>query len=367
MKSITLFFLALLCLSCSSQEDDGTTEDVSALYFPPLNDNVWETITPDELEWDQEKLQDLYTFLEQNETRAFIVLKDGKMVVEKYWGQELQGGNDFRQDSQWYWASAGKSLTATLIGIAQENGNLNIADKTSKYLGTGWSSMPAEKENLITLRNHLTLTTGADYAVPDLDCTSPDCIKYLNDAGSQWYYHNATYTLLHRVLENATNQTNNQFTTAALKSKIGMDGQWSSTNGSNEVYFSTPRSAARFGLLTLNKGNWDGTKILDDLDYFTSMTTTSQPLNPSYGYLWWLNGKESVQFPGATNSVASSITPSAPRDMISALGKNGQFIDVIPSLNLVVIRMGDISDQQPVPVLFHNQLWEKLSLIVSGI
>jgi hypothetical protein len=90
------------------------------------------------------------------------------------------------------------------------------------------------------------------------------------------------------------------------------------------------------------------------------MTNTSQSINESYGYLWWLNGKSSVVFPDSTTSIASSVSPSGPTDMISALGKNGQFIDVVPSLDMIVIRMGDTSAQEPVPVLFHDEMWAKI-------
>jgi CubicO group peptidase (beta-lactamase class C family) len=62
--------------------------------------------------------------------------------------------------------------------------------------------------------------------------------------------------------------------------------------GFNNIYFSTARSMARFGLLNLNKGIWDTVPILNDTNYFTEMTTTSQDMNRSYGYLWWLNGKK---------------------------------------------------------------------------
>ncbi|MFT7386736.1 MAG: hypothetical protein ACI82E_001503, partial [Nonlabens sp.] len=61
----------------------------------------------------------------------------------------------------------------------------------------------------------------------------------------------------------------------------------------------------------------------------------------------------------------SSVTPSGPIDMISALGKNGQFIDVVPNLNLVVIRMGDTPAQETVPVLFHEEMWAKIADIIN--
>ena len=73
-------------------------------------------------------------------------IADGKIVLEKYFGT-------FTQDSIHYWASAGKSLTATMIGIAQQKGLLNINDSVSKYLGVGWSSETRQKEKLITNKN----------------------------------------------------------------------------------------------------------------------------------------------------------------------------------------------------------------------
>lgn len=356
----SLAVLIILFSSCTSSDDSGIIEDpIEFTYFPPITGTEWETSTPESLNWDIQKLSELNTFLETNETRAFIILVDGKIVVEEYWNNDLLG-QPFTSESNWYWASAGKSLTATLIGIAQEEGFLNINDKTSDYLGSGWTSMSQAQEDLITIKNHLTFTTGIDYNVTNQDCYDPSCLNYLNNPNNEWYYHNATYLITHDILEAATGVTNNEYTNTAIKNKIGMTGLWANTAQSSNLFFSNARSAARFGLLTLNGGNWDGTAVLNDTSYFTTMTNSSQTINPSYGYLWWLNGKDSVVFPGSTASIPSSITPSAPQDMISALGKDGQFIDVIPSLNMVVIRMGDTSAQEPVPVLFHDEMWEKL-------
>lgn len=82
-------------------------------YFPPLSGDQWATIDPKDLDWCEEGVAGLYSFLEEKETKAFIVLKDGKIAVEKYFGT-------FTKDSIWYWASAGKSLAGFLTGMAQE-------------------------------------------------------------------------------------------------------------------------------------------------------------------------------------------------------------------------------------------------------
>jgi CubicO group peptidase (beta-lactamase class C family) len=353
--------------SCSTDDNDSRDiPSVAELYFPPLNSTQWETTSPTDLQWDNQKLIELNSFLEQNETRAFIVLVDGKIVIEDYWNNDLLG-QPFDVNSSWYWASASKSLTGLMVGIAQEDGILEITDKTSDYLGNGWSNLPQAKEDLITIENQLTFTTGIDYNVSNLDCTDPSCLNYLTDAGTEWYYHNATYTLVKDLLEVASNNSLNDYTESTIENPIGMSGTWFPISGGfGSTYFSDARSAARFGLLTLAEGNWNVTTVLGDSNYFNAMTNTSQNINEAYGYLWWLNGKSSLRFPGSTATVPSSLTPSGPLDMISALGKNGQFIDVVPSINMVVIRMGNEPSGSLVPVTFHDEMWEKIMDIIEN-
>ena len=143
-----------------------------------------------------------------------------------------------------------------------------------------------------------------------------------------------------------------------------MDGFYNKAPGDfNNVYYSTPRSMARFGLLLLNKGKWDQTQIVPEA-YFNLMITTSQHINLSYGYLTWLNGKASSMAPGSQVVFPSQITANAPADMFAAIGKNGQLINIVPSKNLVVVRMGDSPDAFLVPFNFQNDLWAKLNAII---
>jgi CubicO group peptidase (beta-lactamase class C family) len=319
------------------------------LYFPPNNQTTWDTLSPSTLNWCPEKIEDLYTLLESNGTRSFILLKDGKIVLEKYFGNH-------GPLTPWYWASAGKSLTAFMVGIAQQEGALSISDPTSDYLGEGWTSCTPGQEAAITVRHQLTMTTGLDYGTNSSDCTADTCLLYLAEPGTRWSYHNGPYTLLDGVIESATGLSLNAYTDQKLKSITGMTGSFIMT-GENNVYYSTARSMARYGLLILNQGNWNGTPIMTDPDYFNAMVNTSQDLNNSYGYLWWLNGKPSFMVPGSQLVIPGSLNPNAPDDMIMALGKNGQFINVVPSQNIVLIRMGDSPDNSLVPFLFNNDIW----------
>ncbi|WP_346858601.1 serine hydrolase [uncultured Draconibacterium sp.] len=365
MKQIFFILGLIVLMACSkSDADPDNPETEQTLYFPPTNSGNWETTSPESLDWNIAALNELKTFLSDNGTRAFIVLKDGKIVVEEYWGKTILNTEDFNSDATWYWASAGKTLTAFLVGLAQEQGLLNITNKTSDYLGKNWSGLPEEKEDLIQVKHHLCMTTGLDYGVSNPDCTSPECLQYKADAGTQWYYHNAPYTLLEEVVSTVSNQSYNAFTDENIEQTTGMNGSWINL-GDNNVYWSTARDAARFGLLLLNKGSWDKTEIMHDTTYFHSMVNSSQSLNPSYGYLCWLNGKTSIIVPGLPNSFPVSLSANAPADLFAAMGKNGQFIEVVPGQNLVVIRMGEAPDNSMVPVVFHNDMWAKINAVIN--
>lgn len=327
-----------------------------ALYFPPLQGNTWDTISPATLGWCQDELDTLIDYLQVNNTKAFLLLKDGKMVVENYFGS-------FTRDSLWYWASAGKSLTAFAVGIAQQEGLLNIQDTTSDYLGAGWTDCPPIKEEKITIRNQLTMTSGLDDGVPDHYCTLDTCLQYLADAGTRWAYHNGPYTLLDSVIEVASGVSLNNFVTTRIKQQTGMDGFFLPV-GYNNVFFSRARSMARFGLLVLNQGNWNGTQVMSDTAYFNAMVQTSQTLNQSYGYLWWLNGKASFMVPGFQSVLPGNIMPSGPSDLIMALGKDGQMLNIVPSMNLVYVRMGDAPGTAEVPLFFNDTIWQKLNAVM---
>ena len=326
---------------------------VSQTYFPPNNSNVWDTLSPTNLSWCQNKIDSLYDFLEINNTKSFILLKDGKIVLEKYF-------NGHSDTSSWYWASAAKTITSFLVGMAQEEGYLEITDTSSNYLGNGWTNCNLIQENKITIWNQLTMTTGLDDNVSDPNCTNDNCLLYFSDPGSRWAYHNAPYTLLRPVIENATGQGINIYNYQKLLNPTGMTGLFL-YNGFNNIFYSTSRSMARFGLLILNNGNWDGNQIMTDTNYFNQMLNSSQSLNESYGYLWWLNGKTSYMLPGSQFVFNNELIPNAPVDLVAALGKNGQIINVVPSQNLVWIRMGDNPDNSLVPYTFNKEVWNYIN------
>ncbi|MES2882503.1 MAG: serine hydrolase [Bacteroidota bacterium] len=355
---ISLLSILFIFPACKKEPAPTPVTPGATNYFPPVGSTTWETTSAASLGWNETELTNLYTYLQQKNTKAFLIIKNGKIVAEKYFGT-------FTVDSNWYWASAGKTMTGFLVGIAQSEGLVNINNKSSQYLGTGWTTLPLAKENLITVRHQLTMTTGLDDAVPDEDCTLPGCMQYKADAGTRWAYHNAPYTILDKVVEAATNTSYNNYFQQKIRNPIGMNGLYLKT-GYNNVLYSTPRSMARFGLLLLNKGKWDKQTILSDTSYFNAQVNSSQSLNNSYGYLTWLNGKTSHMLPSTQIVFNGALTSNAPADMYAALGKNDQKIYVVPSQNLVVIRMGDSAGNPQLAVSsFDNELWGKLKTIIK--
>ncbi len=348
MRSATLLLAASFSLIAQRS-------GAQSLYFPPLIGNAWETTDPASLGWCPDRIDSLYSYLGAHHTKGFIVLKDGRIVLEHYFGS-------FTQDSIWYWASAGKTLTSTLAGIAQEEGYLNIDSLTSNYLGTGWTIAPPEKEALITVRDQLTMTTGLDDGVPDDHCTIDTCLVYLADAGTRWAYHNGPYTLLDQVIANATGQTFSAYSNSRIRNRIGMGGIWLTDADYNNTYWSKPRSMARYGLLALNHMVWNTDTILHDAAYFTNATTPSQSLNNSYGYLWWLNGQSSFMVPSLQIVFPGPMMPHAPADMFCGLGKNDQLLNVVPSRNMVLVRMGEYAyNTQSVAFQLDDTLWQLMA------
>ena len=344
-KQFLVLFLFLIPVISSSQE----------LYFPPAEPNAWQTLSPTSLGYCPSGIDSLYTYLDQNNTKAFILLKDGKIVLEKYFGT-------FAQDSLWYWASAGKTLIGFLVGVAQQENHLSIDDATSDYLGQGWTSCTRQQEQKITIRNLLSMTSGLNDGVANPECTDASCLQFLADAGTRWAYHNGAFTILGRVIDSATGRNLNQFMFSRLKNLIGMDGGFT-ISPDNLAYFSTPRSMARFGLLLLAEGMWESTPVLSNHTYYQAMTNSSQSLNPSYGYLIWLNGKSYYLTPLRQTIFPGSFNAEAPDDMFAALGKNGQLINLAPSQGLVWIRMGDppTSGSGLVTHDFNNEIWIRVN------
>ena len=326
--------------SCTAQD----------LYFPTA-DKDWEITSPEALGWDLKALESLFEYVEQTNAKSFLILKDGKIVAERYWTPD---GAAHAQ----YIMSSGKSITAFLIGIAREQGKLKLEQPASDFLGPGWSRATNAQEEAIWIEHILEMTSGLNGRM-----------AYEGKPGSIWKYNTEVYQQLHPLVEKAVGSTMQEFSRKVLFEPLGMRN----SRFRYHSFVMNARDMGRFGLMILAKGNWNGQPIMKDRAFFGAMLNSSQQLNQSYGYLWWLNGKESFRtVRQQRQALPGPLVPDAPKDMVCANGKGGQRIYIVPSLGLVVVRLGD----NPVDGLaaarnlsadgtqskFDNQLWGKLML-----
>lgn len=356
MRNITCVLLLLLSIvSCSKNDNEIQQTPTESMYYPSNTSASWETKSLSSLGWNQNAVQPLKDYLNQKGTKSFMILVNGRIVMEEYF-------NGHTATATWEWNSAGKTLVASTVGIAQQENLLNINNKVSDYLGTEWTSMPLNKENLITVKHLLTMTAGNDDTKQYVIKSN---LTYIADAGTRWAYSNI-FQKLTDVVNKASNKPFETYFNEKLKSKIGMEGFWN-FGTIFTIYHSNTKSMARFGLLALNKGKWNNEQIINE-SYFNESVSTSQSINPSYGYLWWLNGKTSFMIPNEQNVYQGFLVPNAPADMYAAMGAKDQRIYVIPSKKMAVIRMGDASD----PVNpnfavsgFDNELWGKINAVIN--
>lgn len=357
VNNLQFFFLFLLPIIFGCKKDDDGIQALpkESMYFPSNIDTAWETQSISNLGWNHSEVLSLIDFLEEKNTKSFMILVDGRIVLEEYF-------NGHTQNTSWQWNSAGKTLVTTTTGIAQQEGLLNINNKVSQYLGVGWTSEPKEKEDLITSKHLLSMTSGIN---DESELVIKSNLTYLADAGSRWSYHNVFQKLMDVVAE-ASGESFESYFNAELKNKIGMEGFWD--NGLIfKVYNSDTRSMARFGLLALNKGKWDNEQIVGEA-FFTESTSTSQNINPSYGYLWWLNGKASYMVPRSQAVYQGLLVPNAPADMYAAMGAQDQRLYLVPSKKMVIIRMGTASDPANPNFAvsgFDDDLWEKINAVIK--
>jgi CubicO group peptidase (beta-lactamase class C family) len=354
-KRLNVLLVFLLLLASCKKDNDEPTAPPATMYFPSVSNNTWETVSTSSLGWNQNAIQPLKDYLIQKNTKSFMILVNGRIVMEEYFSGHTAAAT-------WQWNSAGKTLTTAAIGIAQQEGLLSINNKVSQYIGAGWTNAPLAKENLITPRHLLTMSSGLS---DSSELVTKQNLTYMADAGTRWSYHNVFQKLMD-VVAGASNMSFDSYFTTKLKNKIGMDGFWN--NGIVfKVYHSNTRSMARFGLLALNKGKWGNEQIVNE-QFFNESISTSQTINPSYGYLWWLNGKSSYMIPGTQTVFPGTLIPNAPADTYAAMGAEDQRIYVVPGKKIVIIRMGNASDPNNPSFAvsgFDNELWGKINAVIG--
>lgn len=237
-----------------------------------------------------------------------------------------------------------KSWMNTLVGMQILEGKMSLDDN---YLFDHWE----DDRSKITLDHMLTMTSGIDWEeeygtmadATEMLYMSEDIVAVANDnllkytPGTHWYYSSGTSNMISGLLRNEMNNTNAylKYPYESFFNKLGMNNSLMEVDesgnyiGSSYGYAST-QDWAKFGLLYLHDGLWNGERLLPSgwIDYSTTEVPSS---NGKYGAHFWLN-KRGVAF------------PDAPYDTYSANGYNGQKTIIIPSKDLVIVRLGLNSD-----------------------
>lgn len=266
-------------------------------------------------------------------TRAVVVLYKNKLIAEKY-------DTGFTKDSKILGWSMTKSITSSAFGVLAKQGKIDI------YKPAPVAEWQNDERKNITINDLLHMNSGLEWEENyNTICDATKMLFLAENMGkvqldkpaqykpnTHWNYSSGTTNLLSLILRRQfkTQQEYLDFWYSAVIDKIGMSSMiveqdMTGTFVGSSYGWATARDWSKFGLLYLNKGNWNGEQILDEswVKYTATPTNTSEG---KYGAQFWLN--------------AGGKFPDAPRDMFYCNGYQGQMVAIIPSKDMVIVRMG---------------------------
>ena len=270
-------------------------------------------------------------------TVAYVVIKNDSIIFEEYW-------NGYSADSSSNSFSMAKSWISTLVGIAIKEGAIeSINQKACDFLPEFYEG----DNSKITIKHLLTMSSGLDwgedyhdplgqtaeaYFAPNLKKQMMR-LKAVEPPGEIFKYHSSCSQLLAFIVESATGQSVNEYTSEKLWKPMGAKhpALWNTdTKRGDEKAFccinSNARDFARLGKLYMNQGNWNGTQLLDS-NYVKEATSVSNLLdedgnkNVNYGYQFWIANRKGL-------------------DVCYTRGLWGQYVICIPEKDMIIVRLG---------------------------
>ena len=270
-------------------------------------------------------------------TVAYVVIKNDSIIFEEYW-------NGYSADSSSNSFSMAKSWISTLVGIAIKEGKIeSINQKACDFL----PEFCEGDNSKITIKHLLTMSSGLDwdedyhdplgqtaeaYFAPNLKKQMMR-LKAVEPPGEIFKYHSSCSQLLAFIVESATGQSVNEYTSEKLWKPMGAKhpALWNTdTKRGDEKAFccinSNARDFARLGKLYMNQGNWNGTQLLDS-NYVKEATSVSNLLdedenkNVNYGYQFWIANRKGL-------------------DVCYTRGLWGQYVICIPEKDMIIVRLG---------------------------
>ena len=326
-------------------------------YFPTSG---WQSMSPEMLGLDPAKLDAAVNFsTASSSTQAVMVVRHGYVAAEEYFA-----GTSASTRHQSY--SMAKSFSSALIGIAIAEGHVaSVDEKLCQYYPTYWDCADAsDLRSKITIDHAMNIMTGLQWNEDwSSDASGPnDAItgsiggmletvlgrEAVEEPGTRMRYSTGDPALLSGVFESAVGKSAEEYAQEVLFGPLGMTAiQWDAdAQGRTTTYAGiqgTAQEYAKLGLLYLNKGMWDGEQIVP-AEWVEKTTQGDAPCEDWYRYLWHQNPPARL---GAQPADCDALfcPPTAyadlPPDTYFAEGINGQFIFIIPSADMVVVRLAN--------------------------
>jgi CubicO group peptidase (beta-lactamase class C family) len=353
---LSALLLAAACSGGMSDEMGDLAADQQAedAIFPGAQ---WAQGDAAELGFDASKLEQVASEADP-ETMCMMVTRHGQVVGEWYYGDATVESVDVVM-------SVTQAYVSTLVGIAQDEGLLDIDDKVSQYIPE-WVGTDSEE---VTIRQILAHTSGRESTnsignaeLHDRLIRSEDPgqmaigLEQVHEPGTVWSQNLPAIELLNPILTAATGQDPADYAQEKLLGPIGATHtKFNKTNTGvtwmHSFLETTCEDAARFGYLILRKGNWNGTQIVSE-EWVEEATSPSQEFNPGWGFLWWLNRPgslvsiDNVLTPDYDEPSDLKLVPDAPDSMFWGLGFQGRLVQIDNATDTVVVRLGTGDEAQ---------------------
>jgi len=299
--------------------------------------------------WDEAALDELVAFARSRATDALRIEQDGVVIVD----DQRAEGTPFVGEI----ASAQKSVVALLVGIAVEDGIVDLDATVTSIIGDGWSAAPFEAD--VTVRHLMSMTSGLDEALAPI-----------GEPGAQWWYCNSAYHVVHDVLGATTAGRMQALSDDWLFGPIGASPRWYERPGTSSVavqpdarpklgLLASTDDLCRIGRLVAERGRVDGRTLLSATT-IEELTERSQAHNPSYGLLWWRNDLDGYRVGRDNPLQPGPPIPSAPTSLAAALGAEDQKLYVWPDERIVVARLGERGGPRTLETVssFDEELWQ---------
>jgi len=358
-KALTGFGIGLALLGGSAFGQNPALETYqdelpTSVPLPIYPANIWaKGVAPLETETALQALVDDAMSREftdvMGETRELVVIHRGRLVAESY-------REGYTEDTKLVSWSMAKSITQALVGRAMQEG---LIDDIDMAMPGPWEE--SDPRAAITWRQWMTMTDGLEYyEVGEADLNKNDVVQMMfgpgrydmvgyveglpqvYEAGTHWNYSTAAFHTISRAVQDQIGGDMAPWLQSALFTPLGMDAQpefdAAGTFLGGSLVYASARDFARFGYLYLRDGVWEGERLLPK-GWVDFATTAHEGTDTNvYGAGWWITPDE-----GETPTHAQS-AKSAPYDAFHAGGNEGQTIWVVPSKDLVIVRLGLMSN-----------------------